>query len=129
MVSDGPAKAISVCKEEASEIARKVGEKHDLKIGRSGIRLRNPNNQAPEWARRCITEKADAPKFVRLTSGEAAALLPIKLKVQCLMCHGPDEQIASVIKDQLARLYPRDKATGFKEGELRGWFWIEKPAS
>lgn len=70
--------------------------------------------------------KVDTPQFVTLTNGDAAALLPIKLQAQCLMCHGPKEQIAPVIQDQLVKLYPNDEAIGFKEGELRGWFWIEK---
>jgi len=29
----------------------------------------------------------------------------------------------------LAAKYPMDQATGFKEGDLRGWFWIEVPPS
>jgi hypothetical protein len=36
-----------------------------------------------------------------------------------------DVQIAPVIAEQLAKLYPDDQATGFLEGELRGWFWVE----
>jgi len=23
--------------------------------------------------------------------------------------------------------YPKDRAIGFKEGEIRGWFWVEMP--
>jgi hypothetical protein len=28
-----------------------------------------------------------------------------------------------------AAKYPKDQATGFKEGDLRGWFWVEVPPS
>jgi hypothetical protein len=35
----------------------------------------------------------------------------------------PDE-----VKQTLAKEYPDDQATGFEEGDLRGWFWIEVPA-
>ncbi len=31
------------------------------------------------------------------------------------------------VKEVLASGYPRDEATGFAEGDLRGWFWIEVP--
>jgi len=70
----------------------------------------------------------DTPEFVSLSNGHAAALLPIQLQAQCLMCHGPKDQIAPAITQQLTMLYPNDQATGFQEGELRGWFWIERPS-
>jgi Protein of unknown function (DUF3365) len=129
MGKSGPAAAITVCQQEASKIASEVSAERGLQIGRTGVRLRNPNNLAPEWARSLIEAKSDAPTFAKLSNGHAAALLPIKLQGQCLMCHGPKEQVTSIIQDQLTRLYPNDQATGFKEGELRGWFWIDLPSN
>lgn len=128
MGSQGPAGAITVCQKEAPQIATEVSEVHDLRIGRTGVRLRNSNNQPPSWAKPLTDAKTDTPTFVVLDNDDAAALLPIKLQRQCLMCHGPKDQIAPVIQDQLAKLYPDDEATGFHEGDLRGWFWIEMPS-
>lgn len=125
--SGGPSAAISVCKHEAPEIAKEVSAEQGLLIGRTGVRLRNPNNTAPKWAAALTEAKTDKPTFAKLSDGHAAALLPIKLQGQCLMCHGPTEQIAPVIQEQLSKLYPNDQATGFQEGELRGWFWIDLP--
>jgi hypothetical protein len=127
MGSQGPAGAIAVCQKEANQIATEVGDQHGVKIGRTGVRLRNANNLPPSWAKSMTEAKVNTPQFVSLTNGHAAALLPIRLQSQCLMCHGPTEQIAPVISDQLAKLYPNDQATGFREGELRGWFWVETP--
>ncbi len=127
MQTAGPAAAISVCKNEAAKIAEEVGQQHGVSIGRSGVRLRNPNNLPPTWATELVSQKSSEPVFVTLSNEHAAALLPIKLQSQCLMCHGPAEQIAPVISEQLSKLYPQDEAVGFKEGELRGWFWIEMP--
>jgi Protein of unknown function (DUF3365) len=127
MGKSGPAAAITVCQQEASEIANEVSTAQGLRIGRTGVRLRNPSNVAPEWASSLIEAKTDTPTFAKLTNGHAVALLPIKLQAQCLMCHGPKEQIAPIIQDQLTKLYPNDQATGFNEGELRGWFWIDLP--
>jgi len=127
-MSQGPAEAIAVCQKEATKIAMAVGEEQGVKIGRVGVRLRNPQNMGPAWAAPMINTKNETPVFANLSNGSAAALLPIKLQAQCLMCHGPKEQIAPVIQDQLTKLYPDDKATGFYEGELRGWFWVEKPS-
>ena len=127
MGSQGPAAAIAVCQKEASEIAKSVGTQHGLQIGRTGVRLRNANNIAPSWAETLVRDKIATPTLVTLDNGHSAALLPIKLQGQCLMCHGPKEQISPVIQDQLTKLYPNDEATGFQEGELRGWFWIDLP--
>lgn len=129
MGEQGPAAAIAVCQKEATAIADDVGEAAGVRIGRTGVRLRNPKNKAPQWAEPLADQKVDEPTFMMLSNGDAAAFLPIKLQGQCLMCHGPKEQIAPVISDQLAKLYPNDQATGFQEGELRGWFWIQKPSN
>jgi len=128
MGEQGPAAAIAVCQKEASKIATEVGDEAGLRIGRTGVRLRNQDNQPPSWAKTLTDKRVDTPTFAKLSNGDAAALLPIKLQGQCLMCHGPKEQIAPIISDQLANLYPDDQATGFQEGELRGWFWIQKPS-
>lgn len=129
MTSQGPAAAITVCQKEAPAIAKAVSDEQGLQIGRTGVRLRNQNNIAPTWAKELVRDKVDTPTFVTLNNGHSAALLPIKLQGQCLMCHGPKEQIAPVIQEQLTTLYPDDQATGFQEGELRGWFWIDLPKS
>lgn len=123
--TSGPADAIGVCQVEAKAIATEVGKEAGVQIGRTGVRLRNTSNQPPAWAKELVTARSNDPVFARLSNGHAAALLPIKLQPQCLMCHGPKEQIAPDIQEKLAKLYPQDQATGFSEGELRGWFWIE----
>ncbi len=125
MGSAGPIAAISVCQKEAPKIAKSVSTEHGLQIGRTGVRLRNPENKPPVWAEALIASRTDTPTFATLSNGHVSALLPIKLQAQCLMCHGPNEQIAPNIKAQLAKHYPNDQATGFQDGELRGWFWVE----
>lgn len=124
MAEQGPVAAIAVCNQEAPKIAATVSEEHNVQIGRIGVRLRNPKNAAPQWAEEWVAAKTDTPKFLTLADGKQAALLPIKLQATCLMCHGPKEQIAAEVLSELAKLYPEDQATGFHEGELRGWFWI-----
>lgn len=124
MAQNGPVAAIAVCNQEASKIAAEVADQQGVQIGRVGVRLRNPNNVAPDWAIELIAAKTNTPTFLKLADGKDAALLPIKLQATCLMCHGPKEQIAADVLAQIAKLYPDDQATGFQEGELRGWFWV-----
>ena len=128
MSSGGPAKAIEVCSKLAPKLAKDVGEQHHVSIGRTAIRLRNENNLPPKWAEPLLKDLPTKPVVQDLENGRTGVLFPILLKVQCLTCHGPDDKIASEIRTELARLYPNDKATGFQEGDLRGWFWVEVPA-
>jgi hypothetical protein len=128
-MTNGPTAAIAVCQREAEEIAAKIGVEHQVKIGRTGVRLRNTSNQAPYWAKAWIEVKTEEPQFAMLSNQNAAALLPIKLQPQCVMCHGPQDQIIPEIKKQLVDRYPQDQAVDFQTGELRGWFWVELPVS
>ena len=128
MSNGGPAKAIEVCSKLAPKLAKDVGEQHHVSIGRTAVRLRNANNLPPEWAEPLLKDLPTKPVFQELENGSTGVLFPILLKVQCLTCHGPDDKIAPEIRTELARLYPNDKATGFQEGDLRGWFWVEVPA-
>ena len=40
----------------------------------------------------------------------------------CLQCHG--EAIAPPVAEKISALYPDDKATGFREGDIRGAFVV-----
>lgn len=128
MAQGGPAAAIPICKEEAPRIARLVGETHGVSIGRTSFRLRNSANTPPAWAVPLIEQRVAEPTFLDLEDGRLGAFLPIRLKPQCTFCHGPKEELIPEVQDALAEQYPDDQATGFQEGDLRGWFWVEVPA-
>lgn len=129
MSSRGPAAAIEVCSKRAPQLAAEVGQLHGVRIGRTGVRLRNSRNTPPTWAAPLLQDQPREPQFVELSDHSTGALFPILLKIQCETCHGPVEQIAAEIRSELQRLYPDDQATGFKDGDLRGWFWVEVPAA
>ena len=129
MKSEGPAAAIEVCSKEAAKFATNVSEQHGVKIGRTARKLRNSANVPPAWATKLVTADAADPQFVDVDDHTVGALLPIKLQQKCLACHGPEESLAPAVKDQLVKHYPDDEATGFEEGDLRGWFWVEVPRS
>ncbi len=65
--------------------------------------------------------------YVAGPAGELGALLPIRLKAECQVCHGPAEMIDEEILASIAESYPEDQAVGFAEGDLRGWFWVQTP--
>ena len=108
-------------------MAAQVSREHDLAIGRTSFRLRNPGNQGPEWARPLVAARTGEETYLEGPEGKLGALLPIRMKPLCVTCHGKPEEIPGDVKEALARAYPKDEATGFAVGELRGWFWIEVP--
>ncbi len=127
MQASGPAESISVCKTRAPEIAKAVGEELGITIGRTSLKLRNPGNTSPEWAESFVDSQTETPVSVALEEGKLGVLLPIKLKTNCLLCHGSIEDLNEGVVAALAKNYPDDQATGFAEGDLRGYFWVEVP--
>lgn len=124
----GPAAAIEFCSKQAPKIAAEVGQEHHVAIGRTSFKLRNPANGPPDWAQPLVQRRQAEPQFVDLPDGSTGALLPIRLNPQCLVCHGRKDHMEEDVKGRLAELYPDDTATGFEDGDLRGWFWVEVPA-
>jgi hypothetical protein len=123
---EGPVAAIEVCSKEAAQIAAGVSDEHDLKIGRTSFRLRNRENRPPEWAVDLVANQVAQPTYL-VRDGDLAVLLPIQLQAECVLCHGDKEKLMPAVRDALAENYPQDEATGFKAGDLRGWFWMEVP--
>jgi hypothetical protein len=62
---------------------------------------------------------------VELEDGRFGYVEPIRVEKVCLMCHGAE--VPPPIAERIASLYPDDEATGFKEGDFRGLFWITMP--
>lgn len=125
--SDDPTAGITVCGAKAPEIAAHIARDYGVEIGRTSHKLRNPANTPPQWAETIVGDQLGQPHFLAGPNGEFGALLPIRLKAECQMCHGAPENIDETILTALAEHYPEDAATGFAEGDLRGWFWIEAP--
>lgn len=119
--------AIAVCKEKAPDVAAHVNDSYGVKIGRTSHQLRNAANVAPGWADVFVAEMVEDPTYVAGPNGELGALLPIKLKAECQMCHGRADEIDEGIMASISEVYPDDQAVGFAEGDLRGWFWVEAP--
>jgi len=128
-LADGPAAAIAVCRVEAPRIAASLS-REGIRMGRTSHKLRNPANAGPAWARPLLDDYlADparrTPRVVSLGHDRLGYVEPILVQAPCLLCHG--ETLAPEVARTLAELYPSDRATGFREGDLRGIFWVEFP--
>lgn len=129
-LAQGPAEAIQVCRVKAPDIADALSVA-GVRMGRSSHRLRNPENEAPDWVRPIMQAYLDdpssrSPQAVQLESDRWGYVEPIMVQPLCLTCHG--SELAADIRLQIDELYPDDRATGFEAGDLRGVFWLEFPA-
>jgi hypothetical protein len=127
-LTSGPAEqAVAVCRERAPQIAEAVAREQGLEIGRTSFRIRNPDNRPPAWAADLVAAKTSGPRLRLLEGDRLGVLQPIVLEANCLLCHGPAESIPPGLQATLRELYPRDEATGFRENEVRGYFWVSVP--
>jgi hypothetical protein len=127
LAEGGPEAAIEVCRVRAPEIAAAVSG-DGVSMGRTAVRLRNRANAPKRWVDPLLAEYQAAPsdttsRAVRLRDGKVGYVEPIHVKPLCLTCHGED--VAPQVLATLRDVYPDDQATGFRENDLRGLFWVE----
>lgn len=128
-LAEGPAEAVRACRLQAPALAA-AHSKEGVRVGRSSHRLRNPANRPPAWVAPILQAWAADPetsaaRTVELPEGRRGYVEPIRMQALCATCHG--EQLAPGVSTLLQALYPEDRATGFRVGELRGVFWAEYP--
>ncbi|MFN7339816.1 MAG: DUF3365 domain-containing protein [Opitutia bacterium] len=134
LAAEGPVAAIGFCNLEALPLTAEVARAHpEVKgVRRIGVRTRNPANAGDALDRQVLARLAEgwksgvtAPAVVSDGSGGARYYRPLPTAGTCLACHGPAESMAAPVAEVLRRLYPRDEATGFRAGDLRGAIVVE----
>jgi len=128
----GPGHAIDVCHLEATGVAYRIAREQNIATGRTSDRLRNPTNAPRPWAAPIVAAHAGrkASKvngFVVDLGDRLGVLRPIAHQPVCGNCHGPADRLNPAVRAALAERYPADQALGFRDGEIRGWFWVEIP--
>lgn len=130
----GPATAIAACADDARSIADQIARKTGVNVGRSSLRLRNPNNGGPDWVTAWLEVQGERQaegvqptlSIVETKAGKLARFIsPIPVGGLCLTCHGPDDVIDPAVKKLLSERYPRDQARRYEAGDLRGAIWAE----
>jgi hypothetical protein len=131
MAEGGPETAITSAHIESALMTQRLA-REGVAAGRTSDRLRNPTNLAPPWAAAIV--KANAGQRARDVDGFSVDLgdtlgviRPVVERGICANCHGPAERLSPTVRAVLSERYPADKAVGFAEGEIRGWFWVEMP--
>jgi hypothetical protein len=131
----GPDAAVKSCSEAAQLVTEEFGKERELDIRRVSLKYRNPKDQPDEyeaarlkeWEAAAKAGKPPAERYETVTENGRRFLRymkPITLQGMCLVCHGPREKLAPEVLEVLDARYPRDKATGYNAGDLRGAFTV-----
>ena len=135
--SGGLEAGVNECQIAAAPIGLALSQ-NGWEVGRTALKVRNPNNAADQWEREQLAwfsqlltkAKQDnlAPKRPIETyqydseSGEFRYMMAIEQGQVCMACHGAS--VAPSVKHAILEHYPNDQATGFELGDLRGAFTI-----
>ena len=128
----GPEFALKSCHIDVVGITRRIGRQEGVTAGRTSDRLRNSANAPKTWAAPLVAAYAgrrtrDVEGFAVDLGDRVGVLRPIAEQPMCASCHGPADKVSPAVREALGGRYPGDRATGFSEGEIRGWFWVEVP--
>jgi len=122
--------ALAFCTGNANRITKEVNAKLPsyAKVRRTALKIRNKSTNQPDTTDKkiikiyesSILDKTFLSKDIKMIQeGNITRIYkPLVIKGVCLKCHGNnlDPKIANAIK----HAYPKDKAIGYKEGDLRG---------
>lgn len=143
MKSGGPVAAIDVCNTKAPAIAQDLSATHaPWQVNRVSLKPRGASATPDAWETATLkwfdeqlasgADPKKLEKFEIVKTGNQAVTRYMKAVPTaglCLTCHGSEQKIPQGVKAKLAELYPKDKATGYKEGQIRGAFSFQKPAN
>lgn len=129
MKSGGPAQAIPFCNVQAVPIAEELSKKYNVVIKRTSNKLRSCENEPSEREleimdqyEQLISENKELKPIIEIDKDQKKHFYaPIKIKANCLVCHGKVNETMTVKTDSIIKsLYQFDIATGYNDGDLRG---------
>ncbi len=130
----GPIAGIDVCSSEAMKLTDSISKVYNVGLKRTSIKYRNEKN-IPTDSEKSILEAWQTqidggnpikPSITR-NEGVITFVAPIKLKQQCIVCHGSDDFVSPDVRLKIKEHYPTDLARNYKEGDLRGAWVITFP--
>lgn len=134
----GVAGAVEFCNQEALPITQEIADKYGISIRRVSFLNRNPANEPNKQEKNLleayhynVENKIESqPNIQKIDDGSTllytkAIAIPGGL---CLNCHGePGKDIDGATLEKINELYPKDKATGYGIGDLRGMWSLAIP--
>lgn len=133
----GPVEAIGVCADKGPAIAAELSARSGWELRRVSLKPRNAELAVPDaWERQQLERLAEraaaGAKGPTLNHGESVDGRYRYIQAQpvagvCLVCHGSniDSAVAAAIRDY----YPKDVATGYQLGDIRGAISLRAPVA
>jgi cytochrome c553 len=128
----GTDKALQFCNLHALSLTDSVAQSVNASIRRVTDKPRNLKNLANKEELKLIekykanmTTESEAVGQLSYQNDSVYYYYPIVTNTMCLQCHGSKEQIVKPTMAAIHQLYPKDKAIGYKENEVRG-IWSVK---
>jgi hypothetical protein len=123
--------AVGVCSEVAQNITQEFNRGTGRSVRRVSLGYRNTKDIPDAYESRALKrfdrqnrEKRLASEYYEVIREQGRDYLrylkPIVAGKMCLNCHGRSEQFPSHVTAVLKEKYPDDRATGYREGDLRG---------
>lgn len=137
MNTGGPIHAIEVCSQQAPLIAENLSTQSGWQVKRVSLKARNATSAIPDdWESDALSEletraakddPSDLLVITNLTDSEFRFLKGQTVQPLCLTCHG--DSIDDDVYQAILKRYPRDIATGYTLGQLRGAISLRKNLS
>lgn len=123
--------AMAFCTHKADELTKEVNTKlpENANVRRAALKTRNPDNKADALDVAVMEQmivdmngtKNNIEKPIMVETINAYRVYkPLVTKPVCLKCHGSQKEITPEIQKMITENYPKDMATNFKAGDLRG---------
>lgn len=132
MQDGGVEEAVTYCNVHAYRITDSLAGVYNATIRRATDQPRNPKNRVSKdetmvldiWKEKVANGDELKPTLFE-DDNEAHFYAPIRVKAQCLNCHGEvGETMPENNAKVISALYPEDQATGYKLEDLRGMWHI-----
>ena len=137
----GPDGAIAACRDRAPELARAASAQSGWAVKRVSLRNRNPKAVPDAWERAALEDfDRRAAALAPAATLERAEVVqkdgkPVQRYIRalptqplCTACHGAPDTLSPAVQARLRELYPDDRATGYKVGDIRGARTLERAA-
>ena len=125
----GPQVAVPFCNVAAYPLTDKIAKKYNVKIKRTSHKIRNQKNSPNQQEKRVLKAYLEAlnkkeplkPVAQKEEDKKIHYYAPIIIQQKCLACHGIlEKEVTKKTDSTIKTFYPKDKATGFEVGDLRG---------
>lgn len=135
-----PHETVDICREKLPGMVKEARDKTGWNIRRVSLKTRNAERGTPdEWETRMLKDfekrAAAGEKRDQLEAGEIFQtsegrvfryMKALPIQEACLTCHGDAAKLTPELKAKLATLYPKDQATGYELGQIRGALTVKR---